>query len=221
MFPVALTHLDVYQRYRSAVAYISVRAAGLKTVGTAFHLGGGIFVTARQVIEGRAIEEIGTEGNMYSSKTARLVGTPYFHPDPAVDIALLEVTGIDPPSIPLARMYDDGIGDDFVCESVLVLGYPDLPMSPTRTLLASAGFFCGTIDFMGVKHPRFIVSAPNVMGFAGGPVLFGDMAVGVITLQPVDVSRGMPASAIMVMPPEPVLVCLEHHGLRPEDFWDA
>jgi hypothetical protein len=46
--------------YRGSVAYIAtIDDNGDEGIGTAFHVGNGVFVTARHVLEGRAVKEIG------------------------------------------------------------------------------------------------------------------------------------------------------------------
>lgn len=49
----------LYQRYACALAYVDIlRPNGDRGIGSAFHVGNGVFVTARHVVEGNSIVEI-------------------------------------------------------------------------------------------------------------------------------------------------------------------
>jgi hypothetical protein len=105
---------DLYQEYAAAVAYVAVKTpAGDESIGTAFHIGGNVWITARHVVEGNKIVKIGTtessianyaqtmaenhgilKGDMFSSSgTYRLVGQPMLHPEDGVDVAALKLDG--------------------------------------------------------------------------------------------------------------------------------
>jgi trypsin-like peptidase len=105
---------DLYFKYRAAVAYVAVRTpAGDNAIGTAFHVGDNVWITARHVVAGNAIEEIATVDESIDRYTERLdmdggvrlssecspagsyrvVGEPLLHPDETVDVAALQLTG--------------------------------------------------------------------------------------------------------------------------------
>ena len=47
---------QLFRHYGPAVAYVEVESSdGDRGIGTAFHVGGGIYVTARHVVEGQTI----------------------------------------------------------------------------------------------------------------------------------------------------------------------
>lgn len=52
---------NVYEKYSGAMAYVAVEGAdGQIGIGSAFHVGEGVFVTARHVVDGKKITEVGT-----------------------------------------------------------------------------------------------------------------------------------------------------------------
>ncbi|MBZ2206537.1 S1 family peptidase [Massilia soli] len=138
-----LSPIDTLQKYSAAVAFVDVcNAAGDRGIGTAFHVGQGVFVTARHVLENCVVERIATvrdhqvpvEGERAKnalSFVARRDGTlqamhnisrrdiiisegPFFHDNPQVDVAVFRAHDIDPelPWIPLGGHLDDWIGDN-------------------------------------------------------------------------------------------------------------
>src|SRR6202022_2117807 len=99
-----------------AVAYVATeRADGSHGIGSAFHVGEGVFVTARHVVEGLRIREVATTERTYiyltgeeaassrlsivengQRRPAHLVephvfeldAGPFYHPGDAVDVAV-------------------------------------------------------------------------------------------------------------------------------------
>jgi hypothetical protein len=140
---------------------------GDEGIGAAFHVGDGVFVTARHVIEGRAIKGIRlTDADLfYQSKLypkeengairidqesprmctdihgeLKITSGPFFHPDLLVDIAVFKVSGMSPDAhfIPLGGHLDDWVGrSDFVVSRALVLGYPPVPFTLEPVLVAA------------------------------------------------------------------------------------
>lgn len=105
---------DLFYKYRAAVAYVAVETpAGDESIGTAFHVGDNIWVTARHVVEGNRVLEIATTGTSIGEYTQtvrrnegildgdwfsmpgfyRLVGEPMLHPEEGVDVAALRLDG--------------------------------------------------------------------------------------------------------------------------------
>jgi hypothetical protein len=118
---------ELFLRYAPCLAYIAVRdGKGDRNIGSAFHVGDGIFVTARHVVEGMVIDEvkpthrlrrplkevnsayteemIQTMTDTYGTaptwpvfqKSLRIVKGPFFHPDAAVDVAVFATEGLHP-----------------------------------------------------------------------------------------------------------------------------
>ena len=235
--PRTTTPRQLYEKYASAVAYVAVeRSDGVQSVGSAFHVGGGVFLTARHVVENRRIVEIATTTMRYipdpSSNVrheregpvrqvwpgvARLRSGPHFHPDAAVDVAAIVVEGIDPAVIPLGTHLDDWIEDEgFVLGEVLTMGYPPIPLSRRPVLLASRGEINAVVDSYVGRHPHFVLSSMARGGFSGGPCLTQwDYALGLTTSSLVHGDHPEQLGYMAVISVEPLRVCLEHHGILP------
>lgn len=246
-----LTPRNLFEKYAAAVVYICVELPnGDQSIGTAFHVGNGTFVTARHVVEGNNILEIANtirrevsdqSGNViiqgiedrfttiFPSKGEVTQG-PFFHPDDSVDIAALVVEGLDCPIIPLGSHLDDWINDEaFSLAQVLVMGYPSIPFSREPTLIASRAEVNAIIDKYTGGHPHFIVSSIARGGFSGGPCLIEwDFALGIVTESLVDGDSSIESGYMAVLSIEPVYVCLAHHGILPKEqaqgwdgFWEG
>lgn len=193
---------DLYNRYAGAMASVVVRDLhGNEGIGSAFHIGEGVFVTARHVVENQEIIEVRTFSNTYirlegeaatqslltvdsgSEKyKAHLVSAsklliergPFFHPDADVDVAVFRVSNFDRllPAVPLGDHLDDWLGlDDFVLTEVIVLGFPPVPFAHGPQLIAARGEVNSIVGLRGERHVHFIVSAMPRGGFSGGLVL--------------------------------------------------
>jgi hypothetical protein len=204
----------LYEKYAGVMAYVSVEDAdGDQKIGSAFHIGQGVFVTARHVIEDKRILEIAmTEPVDVRLRGAEAVGAktrvregddeygvhrvdnavlqvskPFrFHPDTNVDIALFEVSDIDPrtPYAPLGAHLDDWIGrGDFVLTEAIILGYPPIPFSTEPHLVAARAEVNAVVNLRRPRrHVHFILSAMPRGGFSGGLVLSEqENVLGVVT----------------------------------------
>ena len=197
-----LTARELYVRYAAALAYVAVRNRdGSESIGSAFHVGEGVFVTARHVVEGKEILEIATfafidvrltgeeaERSLFTIKTEdeeykahrvspailAVEAGPYYHPDDDVDVAVFRVVGIDPytPAIPLGDHLDDWMGiDDFALTEVVILGFPPVPFARGPHLVAARGEVNALLDLRHARYVHFVVSAMPRGGFSGGVVL--------------------------------------------------
>jgi len=235
----SLSSRDLFDRYSAAVVYVSVELPnGDQSIGTAFHVGDGVFITARHVVDGNKILEIanttrrvvpdesgnvtlhGVEGRfrtIFPSK-GKVIKGPLFHPDDRVDIAALVVHGLECPVIPLGSHLDDWINDEaFVLAQVLVLGYPPIPFSREPALISSRAEVNAIIDKYTGGHPHFVISSIARGGFSGGPCLIEwDFTLGVVTESLVEGGASPELGYMAVVSIEPVYVCLSHHGVLPK-----
>lgn len=189
----------LYSKYSGVMAYVSVAAPdGTPEIGSAFHVGEGVFVTARHVVENMRICEVA----MTESTDVRLEGAdavnarifihdgpdkhpvhrvdngvlqvsvgPFFHPDPNVDVAAFQVANIDvrTPYVQIGGHLDDWLGSsDFVLSEGIILGYPPIPLTNAPHLVAARAEVNAQVDLRSAKHVHFILSAMPRGGFSGG-----------------------------------------------------
>jgi S1-C subfamily serine protease len=222
----------LFNQYASAVAFVSVETpSGDQSIGSAFHIGEGVFVTARHVVENNKILSVatthttmrplgdGSEAMVVAHRAGRGVvkREALFHPDKDTDVALLLVEGIDAPAVPLGGHLDDWLGDELTLCSVLVMGYPPIPFSKEPLLVAATAETNAVVDKYTGGHPHFVLSTMARGGFSGGPVLtdFG-CALGLVTesLGRADQPAELGYHAVLTV--EPIYVCLAHHDIMPK-----
>ena len=148
--------------YRGSVAFIATLDSNdNEGIGSAFHVGNGVFVTARHVLEDRTVKEIGFDDDsiicLLNDKAAHsralrlpsieITGGPHFHADPKVDLACFTLS-IQPTSyIPLGGHLDDWLTQyELVLNRTLVMGYPPIPFSDRPNLFASSGEVNALVD---------------------------------------------------------------------------
>lgn len=189
----------LYSMYAGAMAYIAVEDPdGTPGIGSAFHVGEGIFVTARHVVEHKLITEVAmTEHTFVRLEGDEAAGVqafvhdgqekypvhwvnngvlqiqrgPLFHSNSNVDVAVFQVSDIDTytPFIRLGGHLDDWLGvSDFVLTEAIVLGYPPIPLTYTPHLVAARAEVNAQVDLRGTEHVHFILSSMPRGGFSGG-----------------------------------------------------
>lgn len=242
-----LTARELYERYASAVAYVVVETpTGDEAIGSAFHVGEGVFITARHVVDGNKLLHIGTTVSRYVPDPDGIVtihgraGTfrhvpcgegalrsgPHFHPDDSVDVAAIVVDGLQPPTVPLGSHLDDWINDNaFILAPAIVMGYPPIPFSREPLLVAARAEINAVVDKHTGDHPHFVISIMPRGGFSGGLcVVEWDFALGVVTEALVRDNKPTELGFMSVLSVEPIFVCLEHHGIIPAEQkagWDG
>lgn len=239
---------ELFKQYSGALAYVAVRDLhGDEGIGTAFHVGEGVFVTARHVLENNSIVEIATttraeiiintstiddaksqrvEPLIYhvEPRTLKVVEGPFFAADPSIDVAVFRVEGLDPrtPRVPLGLHFDDTIGDDdFVLSEAIVLGYPPIPNTNVPRQVAVRAEVNAVIDVRHAKHVHFVISAMARGGFSGGLVLseYGH-ALGVVTESLIRDEAPPEVGFMSVLSVEAIYSCLaEFFTLEISEFW--
>jgi hypothetical protein len=233
----------VFLRYCSAVAYVVTKdAAGNTAIGSAFHVGEGVFVTARHVVAEQTIEEIGLALGLHSFADAlgggpwdpemeyllkmhcsrrllSLAAGPFYHPDEKVDIAALKCAGLhsDTPAVPLGTHLDDWIGArDFALSQAIVMGYPPIPFTREPYLVAARAEVNAVIDLSVMPHVHFILSAMPRGGFSGG-MAFSEYGflLGVLTQSLTQGSAPAELGFFAAISVEPIYVCLDEHKILP------
>ncbi len=237
---------DILSKYSAAVAFVDVcNVAGDRGIGTAFHVGQGVFVTARHVLENCQVERIvtirdyqvpvkherknarhfvalpdGTSQAMHQVARGDIVISegPYFHENPDVDVAIFRASEIDPelPWIPLGGHLDDWIRDnDFVLWEATVMGFPPIPMTAEPLLVATRAEVNAVIDVRHAPHVHFVLSAMARGGFSGGPALIDGYLLGVVTNSLLEMGQPTELGYLTVVSVEPIFHCLHKHKWLP------
>src|ERR1700761_828796 len=156
---------DLFDEYKEALVYIEVRANnGDVSIGSGFHLGEGVIITARHVIEDKKIISL--------PKGIKVESGPFFHDNEAVDLAAFIINKKDMIYIPLGGHLDDWINDDdFLLAQTIIMGYPPIPFSSTPLLVAATAEINAIVDRYNGPHPHFIISEMPRGRFSGGPCL--------------------------------------------------
>lgn len=193
---------ELLKRLGPSVAFVEVENAdGDVAMGSAFHVGDGVFVTASHVLRDMRVLSVATtttgyvpyrEGHgepprtmLHDGDKARPVHHvrprplvidrgPYHHPDPRVDLAVFGVEAVDEhqPVLRLGDHLDDWLGDiDFVLSGVVLLGYPAIPMTERPSLFAVRAEVNAVIDRYDAPYVHFIVGSLPRGGFSGGPAV--------------------------------------------------
>lgn len=175
---------EVYLRAAGGVAFVAVTdAKGDAGIGSAFHIGQGIFLTARHVVEDVMIDEIATtksarlavedSGHPVAPRRLPLVDGPYFGADD-LDVAVFRVDlgGTPLPVVTVSGHTDYDLGEnDLVLSDVLVIGYPPIPFTTIPFQVVTLGQINAVVHVRHSSALHFIASAMARGGFSGGPVL--------------------------------------------------
>jgi hypothetical protein len=186
---------ETYVRAAGAVAFIAiVDSKGDEGIGSAFHIGDGIFVTARHVIDGVTIKEIATTKSAHLSEEAggkpvpprrlKIIDGPYYGAD-GLDVAVLRVDlGDTPlPAITVSQHTDYSLGEnDLILSDILVVGYPPIPFTTVPSQVVTLGHINAVVRVHHSPVLHFIASAMARGGFSGGVALDqSGIALGLVT----------------------------------------
>jgi len=200
--------------------------SGDLSIGTGFHVGEGVFLTARHVLEGNTIikllesstERAAVDGN--GRKTLTLSAGPFYHSDPDVDVAAFKLAGPGPelPIFELGGHYDDWVNDaDWVLTEAIVFGYPPIPMALDAILVVDQVIVNAVVDTYRDRYMRFVVSGVPRGGFSGGPVFHEwGFVLGMITESLERQDDPFMSGYLTVLSIESSRECLEQHDLLPE-----
>lgn len=148
-------------------------------IGSSFHLGDGYYATARHVVFNMEIEKfcpftsayllddeiceedrIASNTKVFDGEKAHIsynihyrklpeILNVYFHQDAAIDIAIIQVGGIDrnTPSLILPPFLDDALGaTDLLLEEVLIFGYPPILFTEEPNIVVATGQVNAVVD---------------------------------------------------------------------------
>jgi Trypsin-like peptidase domain len=223
----------LYERYAGSVAFIEVLSErGDLELGSAFHIGDGLFATARHVVDAniqrietteassetfRSLLDVDRVESLSEPSAASHVPEPLLHPDDDVDVAVLDVQGIAAPAVPLTG-HDTEPGSRVALEPVLVFGYPWIPQSAQRPLVAATCEVSAEIDTLDGQR-ALVLSATARRGMSGGPVIAQSGSLrGLLIRSLVEQEGDQPEPAhrglLAALKPEAIFECLDHHGLR-------
>ncbi len=168
--------VELFYRYGCCMAFLETEGNGDLQIGGAFHIGDGVFVTARHVVEGRTVKqirlsdpdlfhysdlyprnrdgwiEVGPESKRmtrHHDGTLTIVKGPVFHPNERVDVAAFVVEGMQPNAhyVPLGLHLDDWVGRyDFQLSRCLVFGYPPVPLTTGPHLVVARAEVNAVVD---------------------------------------------------------------------------
>lgn len=217
---------------------------GDQSIGTAFHVGEGVYLTARHVLDGNRIIDIvpRSGGSLFEDELKVKVPTlgklngkipiwtihhekpaladgPHYHPDPTVDVAAFRLSGLDvnTPHLPLGGHYDDWINDEYwMLSKATAFGFPPIPFTQGPVLVAASVEVNAVIDTRLDRYVRFVVSGPPRGGFSGGPVMHEWGFVLGMTIQSLERQEANEGGFFAVLSIEPLHECLEAHDLLPE-----
>lgn len=178
---------DVYLKVKGAIAYVVVETCqGDESIGTAFHIGDGYFITAKHVLEGNTVREVSITQPLRRIEAIRgrhlnddtrprslqMDGEPRLA-DGDVDVAVFRTIGaLGLPAIRLSSWHDiDLLEDEVLLAPVICVGYPPIPLTTHPFQVAVEGTINALVRVRGSENLAYVISATSRGGFSGGPVL--------------------------------------------------
>jgi hypothetical protein len=220
---MAVSLKELYLRYGCCMAYVAIERDGKAGIGSAFHVGEGIFVTARHVLENATITEmkVTNEQLFYRSDlypknedgsytidndspricldaggVITMSAGPFFHPDATVDVAAFKAGGIAEGAhyIPLGSHLDDWIGQgDFELSEAVILGYPPIPFTLEPTLVAVRSEVNAVVDVRTSGAPVHFIFSGMPRGGFSGGVAISEYGFAIGTVTQSLLSGDLPS----------------------------
>ena len=190
---------SIYHQCRRSVAYVTVkRSDGSESIGTAFHIGQGYFVTAKHVLDGNQIIEVGITqphnkligyhaAPLSEDERPRILKVdlnPVLSESEVDDVAVFRVQQHEGlPSIELSSVHDMHQSEDLaLLSNVLCIGYPPIPLTIHPFQVAVDATVSALITIRGSDYLSYVVSATARGGFSGGPIInLEGKAIGLVT----------------------------------------
>ena len=224
-----------YKLKPAIIAIETINSSGDPGIGTGFHVGDGVVITARHVVDGmRSVTLITSHADGGTIKEIA------FSADPLADVALLR-TDLDyshylhkthingmtyrkTDHLTLGVEWDDFANDSLVLYDVIVSGYPPIPTAfPTLvTIRAQVNAIIDQYPTGGNQGPpKYVLSGIPRGGFSGAPMIVegGDdsFVLGVVTTALV-ANHNMPETGFMAaVTIESVLSLLHQNKIYPGD----
>lgn len=225
---------QLFFKFRPAIiALETVNASGDHGIGTGFHVGDGIVVTARHVVEGMQSVRLVA----LNAKWSRIEET-IFATNPLADVALLRtdldfsyylekyhIHGMEyrkTDHLELGVEWDDFADESLVLHDVIVMGYPPIPTAfPTLvTIRAQVNAIIDQYPIGGQNPPpHYILSGIPRGGFSGAPMIVevGDnsFVLGIVTTALVSNHSAPETGFMAAVTVESILELLHENGLYP------
>jgi hypothetical protein len=228
-----LSDKELFVEYAPGVAYVDVEDSqtGERHIGTAFHIGASIYVTAAHVVRDKIIRSMAT--TMTTTRrgddgwrhpcylpTEATHFEVFPHPDSRVDVAFI-TTDLRAAHLRLGLHTDDLVtGGRLVLEPIIVMGYPPVPQSPAPVLLCTRGEINGCFTpYVGAPRPHLVISPIARGGFSGGPAILADTGecVGVVTQSFTRDGQAVEQGFFCVLAVEAVVETLRAYGRVPDE----
>ncbi|WP_083966241.1 S1 family peptidase [Dyella thiooxydans] len=189
---------NVYLKAKSAIAYVAVETSdGDESIGTAFHIGDGYFVTAKHVLDGNRVQEVSITQPLIANtcyhdnhlneqirpRTLKVIGGPWLA-DGDIDVAVIRVDAAeDIPAIKMDSIHDIYQSEDIrLLSPVICIGYPPIPLTTHPFQVAVDGKINALVRVRGSSYLTYVISATSRGGFSGGPVIDeAGLAIGLVT----------------------------------------
>jgi hypothetical protein len=189
----------LYHENRRSIAYITVETVdGSESIGTTFHIGQGYFVTAKHVVQGNKIIEVGITQPLSPVKdyhalplsdserprVLKIISEPIFAKSNIDDVAVFQVEQYESiPAIQLDSIHDIHQSEDrALLSNVLCIGYPPIPLTIHPFQVAVDATVSALINIRGSNYLSYVVSATARGGFSGGPIINSEgKAIGLVT----------------------------------------